>query len=523
MGCALAFVCALVPQASATSNTPIEIEGVGAAHGFGMAMDGVEGQARAGWSRDRILDLFYPGTTSGSASGTIRVGLETSESPAVSLPSGGFVSDAPRGTSPGPGFPIQLPAGTRLELRKKDGGVTIAGGLPAEPAPKPVAATAKQDDPAGLLPTPPPGGGDPGPILEQTPPPKRKDAPRPSTAPSPASTQIERSIWVWGGGDPALVGVASTGRRYRGLMEIKAHGGKLVVVNHVDLETYVAGIAEEKGQAWPAAGLEALAVAARSLGAATMSWYDKNQANGYDICPTANCQLYLGYDGEAPDMARATAATAGRIRTHNGRPIMAMYHGNGGGQTESYKRVIDNGTDPHPYLRSVKYPFADPSRWKAAKTLGEIEGALRAADIAIPGDVERIGVVERGESPRVLRVRVEGTDGAAEIGGVAFAGALELRSTWFDLDSSDEAVTSVSSDVYAASIAGPVGRPAYGTVAGGPWAALWVAALASLALGLAIRMRRRDTLAERGHAEQLQEPRRGVGEHLRDREDRPHR
>jgi SpoIID/LytB domain protein len=512
VGCALAFVCALIPQANAATDTPIDIEGVGAAHGFGMAMDGVEGQARAGWSREQILDLFYPGTATGNASGSIRVGLETSGSPAVSVPSSGFVSDAPRGTSAGAGFPIQLPAGSRIELRAKGGGVTIVGGLPAKPAAKPaakssaksaegsVAMRAQEDDPPPpeLIPTPPPPPDpeDPGgsqPILEPTPTPQPKDAPRPSADPLP-QTSIERSIWVWGAGDPALVGVASTGRRYRGLMEIKAHAGELVVVNHVDLETYVAGIAEEKGQAWPAAGLEALAIAARSLGAATMGWYDKNQANGYDICPTANCQLYLGYDGEAPDMARATAATTGQIRTYNGRPIMAMYHGNGGGQTESYKRVVDNGTDPHPYLRSVKYPFAAPSRWKAKVTLGEIETALAAADIAIPGRIERIGVVERGESPRVLRVRLEGPEGVADVGGVAFAGALELRSTWFDVGSSDDAVTRVSSDVSAATIDASLGGRTYGSAATNPWAMWIVGALASLVLGLALHMRRRDPL-----------------------------
>jgi stage II sporulation protein D len=279
-------------------------------------------------------------------------------------------------------------------------------------------------------------------------------------------------------------------------MEVKPHPtttDALVVVNHVGLETYVAGIAEEKGQAWPQAGLEALAVAARSLGAATMSWYDKNHGNGYDICPTGNCQLYLGYDGEAPDMSRATAATAGVIRTHSGRPIMAMYHGNGGGQTESYKRAIDNGTDPHPYLRSVTYPLAAPSRWNQRTTIGGIEGSLRAANVALPGRVERIGIVERGVSPRVLRVRVETSGGAVDVGGVTFASALGLRSTWFELGSRDAKVTAVRGSLGAPVVIGAVGGAAASplTATGWPWTAAVVGAIASGAAAAALRLRRR--------------------------------
>jgi stage II sporulation protein D len=222
-----------------------------------------------------------------------------------------------------------------------------------------------------------------------------------------------------------------------------------------------------------------------------MSWYDKNQANGYDICPTGNCQLYLGYDGEAPDMARATAATAGMIRTWGGRPIMAMYHGNGGGQTESYKRAIDNGTDPHPYLTSVRYPLAAPSRWNEKTTVGGIEGALRAADIAVPGSIERVGVVERGESPRVLRVRIEASDGTVDVGGVAFASALGLRSTWFELGSPDRAVTTVRSSVDAVPLLGSAATAAPVAPPGMPWTAVVVGAIASAALAVAMRLSRR--------------------------------
>jgi SpoIID/LytB domain protein len=512
----LAVLCVLASctpwanaAATSTDEAVVEISGVGAAHGFGMAMDGVQGQARAGWSHGRILDLFYPGTTSGHADGTIRVGLADAPTSVLTLPSGGSVSDAPRGGGAGPGFPVTLPPGGRIELAAKNGGISIARGLPTEPVEaEPATVKAQQEEPAPpqLLPTPPP-------ILEPTPSPiaKKRQAPKPAPA---QQDQVHPTIWVWGAGDPALVGVSETQRRYRGAIQVTPRGGKLAVVNHVGLESYVAGIAEEKGQGWPAAGLEALAIAARTLGAATMTWYDKNQANGYDICPTASCQLYLGYDGEEPAMSAATAATAGQIRTFRGRPILAMYHGNGGGQTESYKRAIGGGSDPHPYLSSVKYPFARPSSWQQETTLGAIEGALRAAEIGVPGRLEAMRVVERGESPRVMRMQLRGTDGTAEVSGVRFADALELRSTWFDFSAPGEGDADfASSDVFAAPGVQTMQQVEIGRGRSALPLTLVVAGAGAL-LSVAFSLRRRRSLAEGGDAEQLQRPRGDVGEHL---------
>ncbi|MGH7859340.1 MAG: SpoIID/LytB domain-containing protein, partial [Candidatus Binatia bacterium] len=73
--CLLVLAAVLCSAAPARAEDDVVVlEGVGAAHGFGMAMDGVEGQARAGWSHTKILDLFYPGSAEGRAGGAVRVG-----------------------------------------------------------------------------------------------------------------------------------------------------------------------------------------------------------------------------------------------------------------------------------------------------------------------------------------------------------------------------------------------------------------------------------------------------------------
>jgi stage II sporulation protein D len=235
-------------------------------------------------------------------------------------------------------------------------------------------------------------------------------------------------------GDPAVVKVDATERRYRGTMEVRAAGGTLRVINHIDLETYIAGIAEQRGAGWPLEGLKALAVAARSFAASAMTWRGKSHPNGYDICPTQNCQVYLGYDGEEPDMRRAAISTAGQIRVFRGKPILAMYHGNGGGQTESYRRVSPARSEAYPYLRSIRYPYADPHTWTRETSYREIRAALAAKGVVIARPLKRMEILERGDSPRVVRMRLHGGDGEhTDVSGTTLMMALDLWSTWFEI------------------------------------------------------------------------------------------
>jgi len=411
----------------------IVLNGVGKAHGLGMAMDGVVGQGRAGWSADRMLSLFYPGSENAGASGTIRVGLAEGGQQSFVLPGGGTVS----GATPGP---LKVAAGQRFTVVSQNGRpvVRIDGSSRSSAATSSPAPTPKALADVGLGAK---GAADPG-IPLTSPPPVLVPSPTPTPAPkTPAPTKRAEesgapprtSLRIVPAGDPALTLVEATGKRYRGVMEVRPAGGTLKVINHVDLETYVEGIAEARGAGWPLESMKALAVAARSLGAATMSWYTKSRPHGYDICPTQNCQVYFGFDGEEAIMRRAVAETAGQIRAYKGTPILAMYHGNGGGQTESYHRVAGTKVSSHPYLKSVRYPHASPSTWRRELTLTEIATALAARGASVPQPLERIEVLERGDSPRVMRLGLHGGGKNGEVRGTTLMEALDLWSTWFDI------------------------------------------------------------------------------------------
>lgn len=122
--------------------------------------------------------------------------------------------------------------------------------------------------------------------------------------------------------------VAGTGS-FRGALEVRRNGQGLVVVNHLALEDYVRGI-DEVPPSWPAAALQAQAIAARTYAAhkvlaAEPRWRDL----GADICATSACQVYRGLDAERRAAGQgwlpAVEATAGRALLEGGRPIMASY------------------------------------------------------------------------------------------------------------------------------------------------------------------------------------------------------
>jgi SpoIID/LytB domain protein len=436
------------PAPSATPLPPpqerVVFTGAGSAHGLGMAMDGVEGQARAGWSHAKILSLFYPGTFAGRAYGTIRVGIAVAPRQFAILPRGGTVTDAAGAfrvtVRPGGGIAV-TPDHKRLLVRIRQTGV---GGPPA-PRPSTKPATKPQTTPTQTArpgPLSKPGGSGivppPPPLPTPTPTPRR-----PSPAPSPVATATpsvlqmlaaSSSVMVTPFGTPALTTVGATGHRYRGTIEFHLSKSGVGAINHVSLDDYVSGIAEEKGQSWPDEGLKALAVAARSLGYAAMTWLDAHHVDGYDICSTGNCQLYLGYDYEDASMRSAALQTAGEIRTYSGKPIMAMYHGNGGGQTDSYKALSNSADDPYPYLRSIKYPYADPWHWRVVTSFSAIESALTKDKVTVPTPLKYVVVLKRGESPRVVRVGLFGnTTRGIALNGFAFSRAIGLPSSWFNV------------------------------------------------------------------------------------------
>jgi stage II sporulation protein D len=128
---------------------------------------------------------------------------------------------------------------------------------------------------------------------------------------------------------------------YRGAVEFDGVRGALSLVNTVGLEDYLRGVAEVPST-WPAAALEAQAVAARTYALWHMLVYHGRSrwpGTDADICANDACQVYRGVDNDrrlnAAAWDAAVSATAGEVLLWKGLVIQSMYSSSNGGQSVS--------------------------------------------------------------------------------------------------------------------------------------------------------------------------------------------
>jgi stage II sporulation protein D len=210
------------------------------------------------------------------------------------------------------------------------------------------------------------------------------------------------------------------GRAYHGTLVVWSGGGRLAVVNAVDLEDYVRGvIGDEMPHRWPLAALEAQAVAARSYALATL-----HPRRRFDLFADDRSQVYGGMGAETPGTVYAATQTEGKILTYGGRVATTYFFSTSGGRTADVRDVWPRLGDV-PYLRSVADPYDADSPVHSWGPFSLSPQTL-AARLGVPfGAIH----VVHNRSQRVTSL---------EIGGVTLSGLevmrlLHLRSTWFDV------------------------------------------------------------------------------------------
>jgi stage II sporulation protein D len=211
---------------------------------------------------------------------------------------------------------------------------------------------------------------------------------------------------------------------YRGSLLARNDGGSLQIINAVGAQGYVKGVvANEMPSSWPAQALRAQAVVARSYGLATA------RSGPFDHYADTRSQVYGGKASETKATNQAVAATANEVVEYRGEPAITYYFSSSGGQTESSEFGFSGG-NRIAYLQSVEDPFDDASplhRWTERLSDEQMESELAGL---FEGRLERIEVLERGDSPRIVRARVVGSADGTAITGATLRARLELPSTW---------------------------------------------------------------------------------------------
>lgn len=278
----------------------VTISTTGNGHGKGLSQYGARNRANAGQGYREILEHYYPGTSWGSAGGSIRV----------------LLTDAPH---------------SALIVRAQSG------------------LKARGQGKTWTLPTRRDG--------------KAVKKWRVTSAGARSELSYRTGSWhVWRtrrgtielvSGRPMVLFGAGT---YRGVLRLTDAG----VVNEVPLETYLRGVvASEVPATWPHAAVEAQSVAARTY--AVFEREHVSSAREYDLCDTAACQVYKGVGGEHPGSDAAVRTTAGQVLTYEGEPIFAQFSASNGGYSVADERFpylvaewdeFDRGVPQDPQVRT---------------------------------------------------------------------------------------------------------------------------------------------------------------------------
>ena len=335
-----------------------------------MSQWGAYGYARRGWSWQRILAHYYPGTTLGAAPVLrMRVLLASGQPRAsVACASGLRVSD-PSGRS------FSLPAGTYgfgagLKLPVAHRRVRAMGGFHHRERYTVVPVN------RGLR--------------------------------SPVVFVCPSAPLRW------------NDRPYHGVLVVRRTGTRLSIVNSVELDDYVRGVVGgEMPHNWNLAALEAQAVASRSYALATLK-----PSRHFDLFSDARSQVYGGIAYETPGTDFAVRRTAGRVLTWHGHVATTFFFSTSGGRTADIREVWPKAGNV-PYLHSVDDPYdtASPHHAWGPYTF---DAARLANRLHVPvGPVS----LRRTRSGRVASVRI----GTRVIDANTFSRGLGLSSTWFNI------------------------------------------------------------------------------------------
>ncbi|RMF61163.1 MAG: SpoIID/LytB domain-containing protein [Bacteroidetes bacterium] len=221
-------------------------------------------------------------------------------------------------------------------------------------------------------------------------------------------------------------------RRYPGTLTLTpGPDGSLVVVNHVDVETYVAAVVAREYGFDDLEGAKAMAVLIRTYALRALGKFGAD----YDHVDHTLSQVYQGLDRISEVAREAARQTAGEILTYRGEPVEAVYFASSGGHTADNETVWEAA--PRPYLRGKRDPYdrSPHASWQFRANRSEL---LAALSDAFGQRVEGFLIEERSRDGRVRTITLLGspertvTGNAFRLAVLKRFGPTSLKSTLFD-------------------------------------------------------------------------------------------
>ena len=162
-------------------------------------------------------------------------------------------------------------------------------------------------------------------------------------------------------------------RNYEDLIIMTADVDRILLVNQIDVDIYIAGVVEaETGQRQTIEFYKAKAIICRTYLYRNIN-NSRHQNEDFHLCDDVHCQAYKGQCINRNMILTAVRATKNIIITNpkDSEPILAVYHSNCGGETESSQNVWQTSL---PYLVPVVDTYCTSSanaRWQKTISLDE--------------------------------------------------------------------------------------------------------------------------------------------------------
>jgi len=150
------------------------------------------------------------------------------------------------------------------------------------------------------------------------------------------------------------VSLQAEARNYEDMVEMSVDVNRILLINRVDEERYIAGVVEaETGQGHAREFYKAKAIICRTY---LYGNINKHETEGFHLCDEVHCQAYKGQCRSQNKILPAVTATKNMviINRKDSKLILAAYHSNCGGETESAQNAWQNNL---PYLTPVNDPY----------------------------------------------------------------------------------------------------------------------------------------------------------------------
>lgn len=217
---------------------------------------------------------------------------------------------------------------------------------------------------------------------------------------------------------------------YRGNMFFKIINNKIVVINNVELESYLKGVVpNELSEEYPLEALKAQAITSRTFALSNINKYKKL---GYNLDDTTNCQVYRGIKSEAKFTNKAVESTEGIVALYNDKIANTIFGASSGGVTASVHEVW--GGNKIGYLSSINDPYSTKYTWdykiKTDEFIKKLQQFKKFSQIIA------INIMESDSSGRVSKISIDTDAGQFTLKGVELRdllGTTKLKSTLFSV------------------------------------------------------------------------------------------